>query len=181
MRSRTTGSPPAPLQLRETLSRLARSGGTGGLSRAHAAALQGHHEVLDELEAAARRHRSAARHALEAAALLQGGREAGGGGGAGGGEADALLLRERSALAAAHKGIDGALAQAAAAHEALLRQRSSLGSTASGLGALVLRVPGLTGLMEAIQRRRSRNDQAIAALVGVVICLALWYYVLRKR
>ena len=150
---------------------MARSGGPGPLSRPHAAALQGHHEVLDELEAAARKHRAAARHALEAAALLQGAR--GDGSGIGGGESDALL-RERAALIGSHKAIDGALAQAAAAHEALLKQRSSLGVTAASVGAIVLRVPGVQGLMDAIHRRRVRNDQVIAIIIGFIVCFAVW-------
>lgn len=172
-----------PPQLRDTLIRMGsyrESGGGAGLSRAHAAALQGHHEVLMELETAARRHRSAAKHAIEAAALLGGRGGAATGGASGTSDTDALL-RERSSLLGSHKAIDGALAQAAAAHEALLRQRSSLGVTAAGLGSIVMRVPGVQGLMDAIQRRKLRNDQVIAVLIGAVVCLALWYYVLRRR
>lgn len=160
---------------------MAHSGGPGGLSRAHSAALGGHHEVLDELEAAARRHRAAARHALEAASLLQQSGSGRDGGAQGGVSESDVLLRERAALMGSHKAIDGALAQAAAAHEALLRQRSSLGVTAAGLGGILARVPGVGGLMDAIQRRRLRNDQVIAVVIGAVVCFALWYYVLRKR
>jgi hypothetical protein len=170
-------------------------------SHAWAAQLQGHHEVLDDLESTARRHKATLKHRLDSAALL----------GRGGGSthpdndsaADALI-RERSALLGSHKAIgmfiltgkrfsfgaltisvnsrflDAAMEQAQQAHDSLVRQRASLNVTMSGVGALMLRVPGVNLLMGAIQRRRTRNDQVVAVVIGVCVCFLVWWFILRK-
>ncbi len=71
--------------------------------------------------------------------------------------------------------------QAQQAHDALLRQRGSLGTTLGGLGGLVASLPGATAVIGAIQKRRSRNEQVLAVVVGACACFALWWFVLRGR
>jgi hypothetical protein len=70
--------------------------------------------------------------------------------------------------------------QALQAHDSLVRQRASLGVSVSGLGSLLERVPGVNQLMAVIQRRRSRNDQVLAFVIGLCACFALWWFVLRR-
>jgi hypothetical protein len=92
-------------QLRETLSRMARavaSASTSASSRAWAAQLQGHREVLDDLETTSRQHKAALKRRLETALLL-GGRA--GAGGSGPDSAADALMRERSSLLGSHKAI----------------------------------------------------------------------------
>ena len=90
------------------------------------------------------------------------------------------LLRERGSLSTANRTIDEILEQAAAARDTLARQRGGIMGAANRLGTLATHLPGVGQLMDAINRRRARNDQVLALVVGVCLCFALWYFVLRK-
>jgi len=130
--------------------------------------------AVHELRQEHRRQAASVRAQREAAALLV--RRAGAQG-AGGGPASAteLLLRERGALVGSHSAIDEVLGRAAETQAALSRQRSAMAAASGRLGGLAARLPVVGDLMNAIQRRRSRNDYIVAGVMASCMAFTLWY------
>lgn len=91
-----------------------------------------------------------------------------------------LLLRERSSLTTSNRAIDTILAQAAETRDALSRQRSIIMSSTGGLSGIAARMPGASQVIAAIQQRRIFNDRVTAAVIGVVLCFFVYWFVLRR-
>lgn len=85
------------------------------------------------------------------------------------------LLRERNHIQNSLNGANQTLAQASAIRADLGQQRSSLGRVSSGIGSIVTNIPGINGLVEAIRRKRSRDDQILAGVIATCILFTLWY------
>ena len=147
-------------------------GGTGGAQLARR-----YRDVHLELRAAHRKQVSARTLRRESAALLG---RVGGERGRGEGDAQAQLLRERSSLASHHREIDAVLENAGAIREALARQRSGIASSLGLLGGLAGRLPGVSAVVDAIKKRRSRNDYIVAGVAAFCSCALLYFTVLRK-
>jgi hypothetical protein len=133
--------------------------------------------VLHELRAEQRRQGAALRHQREAAALMaRRSAAAGNGGGAGQASATDLLLRERGALVGSHSAVDEVLRSAGETQAALARQRAAVQGASGRLGALAARVPILGDLVGAIQRKRSRSDYIVAAVMAACMLFTAWYF-----
>ena len=89
--------------------------------------------------------------------------------------ATAHLLRERNHIQNSLNGAHQTLAQASAIRADLSQQRMSLGRVSSGIGSIVTSIPGLNGLVDAIRRKRSRDDQVLAGVIASCILFTLWY------
>ena len=85
------------------------------------------------------------------------------------------LLRERNHIQNSLNGAHQTLAQAAAIRADLGAQRMSLGRVSSGIGSIVSNIPGLNGLVDAIRRKRSRDDNILAGVIASCILFFLWY------
>jgi hypothetical protein len=139
-------------------------------------------EVLHDFKSAFRREAAGLQQRRDAALLYSSLRGGGGGGVKGAADMSAVdaLLRERGSLSSSGRAIDDVLATAADTHNALARQRAALAGAAGRLGTYTARLPGVGGLMDAIHRRRVRNDQVLAVVIAACLCFALWWLVLRK-
>jgi golgi SNAP receptor complex member 1 len=85
------------------------------------------------------------------------------------------LMRERNHIQNSLNGANQTLEQAFSIRADLAAQRSGLGRITSGVGVIVSSIPGLNGLVDAIRRRRSRDDQILAGVIASCILFTLWY------
>ena len=85
------------------------------------------------------------------------------------------LLRERNHIQNSLNGASQTLAQAQSIRADLGQQRASLARTMTGIGSIVTSIPGINGLVDAIRRRRSRDDQILAGVIASCILFTLWY------
>ena len=107
------------------------------------------------------------------------GANANGGGGPNSGNVDdpatESLMRERGHIDKSLNGARETWEQASAVHRDLREQGRSLGRVQSGIGKIVSTIPGVNSLMEAIRRKRSRDDQILAGVIATCILFTLWY------
>jgi len=92
----------------------------------------------------------------------------------------AKLLRERSSIAASMKSINDVIAQAWDTKNSLLGQRSTLQGSHSGISGLAAQVPSFGRLIDGIQRKKLKESLIVAVVVGLLLCLTLWYVFLRQ-
>lgn len=85
------------------------------------------------------------------------------------------LMRERNHIQNSLNGAHQTLAQASAIRADLGAQRSSLGRVTTGIGTIMNNIPGLNGLVDAIKRKRSRDDNILAGVIATCILFTLWY------
>ena len=85
------------------------------------------------------------------------------------------LLRERNHIQNSLNGASQTLAQASAIRSDLGAQRMSLGRVQTGIGSIITNIPGLNGLVDAIKRKRSRDDNILAGVIASCILFTLWY------
>ena len=85
------------------------------------------------------------------------------------------LMRERNHIQNSLNGANQTLEQAFSIRADLAAQRSGLGRITSGVGTIVATIPGLNGLVDAIRRKRSRDDKILAGVIASCILFTLWY------
>lgn len=85
------------------------------------------------------------------------------------------LMRERNHIQNSLNGAQQTLAQASAVRADLSQQRMSLGRVTTGISTIVGAVPGINGLIDAIRRKRSRDDKILAGVIATCIAFTLWY------
>jgi len=97
----------------------------------------------------------------------------------GGGDSDDpgmdSLMRERNHIQNSSNMAHQTLAQASQIRADLASQRMGLGRVTSGIGTIVSSVPGLNGLVDAIRRKRSKDDKILAGVIASCILFTLWY------
>ncbi len=148
--------------------------------------LQRFRDVLGTLRQEHRTQSAQLRQRLNAAALLGEAQareqlaKGGAGGSEGSGSAEAILLRERSALLSHNRAIDEILAQAGGTADSLRSQRDTLAAASGRLGGFLTRIPGATQLMTAISARRSWNDTIVALAISACVCYTVYHLALRK-
>jgi len=91
----------------------------------------------------------------------------------------AKLLRERSSIAASMKSINDVIAQAWDTKNALLGQRSTMQGSASGLSGLAANVPTFNRMIDGIQRKKLRESLIVAIVVGLLLCITIWWCFLK--
>eukprot|EP00388_Colpodella_angusta_P043274 GDKK01058989.1.p1 GENE.GDKK01058989.1~~GDKK01058989.1.p1 ORF type:complete len:156 (-),score=13.17 GDKK01058989.1:253-720(-) len=89
------------------------------------------------------------------------------------------LLREKTSIAASMKSINDVISQAFETKSSLVGQRSSLVGSSGGLSSLTANVPGFGRLIDGIQRKKSRETMVIAVVVGILLCITIWWVFLR--
>lgn len=85
------------------------------------------------------------------------------------------LLRERNAINNSMKSAGNVLSQASEIKADLRNQRASLGSTMGYLSGIAANVPGLNQVMDAIRKKRSRDDMILSGVIASCILFTLWY------
>jgi Golgi SNAP receptor complex protein 1 len=89
---------------------------------------------------------------------------------------EANYLRERGSLLSSSSISDNIIEQAYAARATLSQQQEDLKRAFGRLQWIVSSVPGLSGVMRAIVRRRLRDKIIMAVTAAVCISLILWYW-----
>ena len=92
------------------------------------------------------------------------------------GNHEAQYLRERSSLMSSNSISDNIIEQAYAARKTLHQQQEDLRKAFGKLGGVIAAVPGLSGVMRAIVRRRLRDRIIIAITASIMMILILWYW-----
>lgn len=149
------------------------SGGPASGSKAHAALLKRYGEVLCDHTAEFRSTRANITKKRNAAQLFQEMRD-GSAHGVGRGQAEPLL-RERAAIAQSNRAADEVLEQALATNTSLRSQMTSLRGSSTTFNTIAGRFPVVNSIMDAINRRRSRNNTVLALVIASCICFTLWY------
>jgi Golgi SNAP receptor complex protein 1 len=148
---------------------------TGGAdSRAHT--LARHRDILHDFTQEYRRLSSIVGAARERADLLGGASGSSsaplmGGGGTG------LLLRERGILDRSHAAVDQVIGQAQGVASSLSGQRQLFDAIDSKVASIGARFPVVNSLLNAIRRRKNRDNMILAGVMGVCMLLILLYWV----
>lgn len=85
------------------------------------------------------------------------------------------LLRERNAIGNSIKSATSVLGQASEIHSDLRNQGQSLRNVSGKMARIVSNVPGLNHLIEAIHRKRNRDDMIVSMVTACCILFTLWY------
>lgn len=85
------------------------------------------------------------------------------------------LLRERNAIGNSLKSATSVLGQASEIHSELRSQGNSLRNVSGTITSVVGNIPGLNHLMDAITKRKNRDDRIISYVVAGCILFILWY------
>jgi len=147
---------------------------TPGDPRSHTFAR--HNDILSDFSQEFRRLKSVVAAARERASLLGGGaspsspimpNQSGTG----------LLLRERGLLAGANSALDDVMGMAQGVATGLGQQRTVFDEVGGKLAGLGAKFPVVNSLMNAIRRRKNRDNTILAAVVAVCTLLILIYWV----
>jgi len=85
------------------------------------------------------------------------------------------LLRERNHITNSLNVASDVIGQADSVRQDLYGQGRSLRSTGALMQQIAGNVPGLNHLVDAIRRRRSRDDKIVAAVIASCVVFTLWY------
>jgi len=85
------------------------------------------------------------------------------------------LFRERNSIGNSMRSATSVLGQASQIHDSLRLQGQSLRTVGGTVGHMTSQVPGLHYLMDAIRRRRSRDDTILSLVIASCILFTLWY------
>mmetsp|Transcript_24681 Transcript_24681/g.79432 ORF Transcript_24681/g.79432 Transcript_24681/m.79432 type:complete len:218 (-) Transcript_24681:38-691(-) len=131
--------------------------------------VQRYREVAASLRSEFRRTAEAERRRRETNELLEGRR------GDGMDSATEFLLRERNSLASSHRMTDETLSQAAEARHALQKQTGLLTASGGMLRSMTTRFPAAQHIATYLKDKRRRDNAIVAVVIGLCICLCLWY------
>ena len=84
------------------------------------------------------------------------------------------LYRERNAIGNSMRTASSVLGQAAQIHDNLRHQGQSLRSVGGTVVQMASNIPGLNYVMDAIRRRRSREDTILSLVIASCILFTLW-------
>jgi Golgi SNAP receptor complex protein 1 len=85
------------------------------------------------------------------------------------------LLRERNAIGNSLKSATSVLGQASEIHSELRAQGNSLRNMSGKMNKVMGKIPGLNNLMDAITKRRNRDDRIVSYVGAACILFILWY------
>jgi len=91
----------------------------------------------------------------------------------------ARLLRERSSIAASMKSINDVISQAFETKNTLNSQRATLTGSGNSASNLSTSMPTFNRLIDGIQKKKARESAIIAAVIGGLICVTIWWLFLR--
>ena len=96
-----------------------------------------------------------------------------------GGNATDKLLRERSSIAGSLKGVNEVISQAYEAKDALFNQRGVLSGASQGLLGMIRSVPTFNKLINAMSKKKDKENLIVAALISVLAIFTIWWVLLR--
>lgn len=92
-----------------------------------------------------------------------------------GGQEALLLWREQNSIQNSVNATSSILQQAGDTFSSLQQQGASLRGVGGSISRITQAVPSLHRLMDAIRRKKSRDDYIVAAVIATCIVLTLWY------
>jgi len=140
-----------------------------GVSVTVAHTVQRHREILHEYQDEYRKTKGCIDSAIERTQLFSGADAAGTG------TNRQFLLRERTATQAASDAADEAIGAATASREGILSQRSVLNGITTKLKTVGNHFPQINNVINAVQRRKSRDQMIIAAIIAFCFFLTIYY------
>ena len=144
-----------------------------GERSASSALLKRYREILFDYKSEFRKLSAQIQRKKERAELLGGAREAQNG-------ADASiqhLYAEQRSINSSMQVAGGTLEQAQEARASLLRQRDTIGGSTSALRDIAANFPAVNRVIEAIQRRRMRENVVVGLTISFCICFTIYYLV----
>ena len=149
---------------------------TGGAdSRAHT--LARHRDIFHDFTQEYRRLSSIVGAARDRADLLGGASGNSSSAPLMGGSGTGLLLRERGILDRSHAAVDQVIGQAQGVAASLTGQRQLFDAIDSKIASIGARFPIVNSLLNAIRRRKNRDNMILAGVMGVCMLLILLYWV----
>uniref|UniRef100_A0A7S2NX08 Golgi SNAP receptor complex member 1 n=1 Tax=Leptocylindrus danicus TaxID=163516 RepID=A0A7S2NX08_9STRA len=143
-------------------------------SSQHSLLVKRYREILFDYKADFEKAAQAVQKRRETAALFHGAGRNGSLNNEDGGATE-HLLRERNAINNSIKSADTVLSQASEIRANLRTQRNSLGVSMGYVSNIASNVPGLNHVMDAIRRKRSRDDLILSGVIATCILFTLWY------
>ncbi|KAI8922725.1 hypothetical protein BC831DRAFT_474679 [Entophlyctis helioformis] len=92
-----------------------------------------------------------------------------------GGSSQEYYLTERGRMESAHNMVDEILQQAMDSRDDLEKQKSSLFGTRGRLSTVMGRFPQLANVLGRINTRRTRDSWILGTVIGVCMCIIMWY------
>jgi Golgi SNAP receptor complex protein 1 len=92
-----------------------------------------------------------------------------------GGQEALLLWREQNSIQNSVNATSSILQQAGDTFSSLQQQGASLRGVGGSISRITQAVPSLHRLMDAIRRKKSRDNYIVAAVIATCIVLTLWY------
>jgi Golgi SNAP receptor complex protein 1 len=152
---------------------------THGARTSSSALLQRYREILYYYTTEYQKTQAALQRKRESAELLKGARgpkrEGAGSGGEWGNPQMDQLLRERNAIHSSIRSVGNILSQAMETKEGLRGQRHSLTGANTGLAGIGANLPSISRVVDAIQRKKTRDNAILGTLVAGCICFVIWY------
>ncbi|CAM9165546.1 unnamed protein product [Heterosigma akashiwo] len=149
---------------------------TAGSRTANSALLQRYREILFDYTTEFKNTSVAIQRKRESQELF---RSMHGGGGSGGGAArdPAMehLLRERNAIGGAMRASNSVIGQAFATRDELRAQGATLQGTSGTLAGITSNLPSIGRVVEAIQKKKYRDNMIVGGVIALLICFTLWY------
>lgn len=154
------------------------SSSLSGASDSRSHTLARHRDILQDFTQEYRRTSSIVGAARDRAELLSGS-----GGPAdtpllgGGGGSTGLLLRERGILERSNAAIEDVVGNAQGIASNLVQQRQLFDSIDSRVASIGARFPVVNSLLNAIRRRKNRDNMVVAGVMAICLLLILIYWV----
>ncbi len=150
----------------------------GTVRTSSSALLQRYREIWQYYSSELHKTQVALQRKRESAELLKGGRGGGKKGGAGGEWGNPQmdqLLRERNAIHSSLRSVGNILSQAMETKDGLRAQRHSLSGANTSLSGLTSNLPSISRVIDAIQRKKTRDNAIVGLVIAGCICFTLWY------
>jgi len=153
-----------------------------GTRTSSSALLQRYREIFNYYTSESHKTQVALQRKRESAELLKGGAGRGGGpgakkGGEWGNPQMDQLLRERNAIHSSLRSVGSILSQAMETKDGLRTQRQGLSGANTGLAGLASNLPSISRVVDAIQRKKTRDNAIIGLIIAGCLCFTIWYLV----
>lgn len=87
------------------------------------------------------------------------------------------LLRERNAIHSSLRSVGSILSQAIETKDGLRAQRQGLSGANTGLAGLATNLPSISRVVDAIHRKKTRDNAIIGLIIASCLCFTIWYLV----
>ena len=144
---------------------------------ANVALLQRYREILFDYSTEFKKTMSSIQRKRDSAELFSGARGGESKGDTSGDPGMDQLLRERSAITSSLKSVSDVIGQGVEAKNRLMGQRQTLLGSGNTMSSVTAAIPGVNRVIEAIQRKKTRDNIVLALVISGCICFTLWWLI----